>query len=460
MALLYVVIALIVVIPIIGLSLILIFLQLILKAFTPIDQEPRDCQVQVFTDRNKDRNADHDHPREYGDSYGEQNKEVLECNTNTNKTISIMTYNIAGLSPHINVNPPNRRLKEYCDRLSETPPELLPTVICFQESFHPYVSRNIIKNSLSSIYPYMVLQPLPPRPAVPGFSRYLEMDSGLAILSRLPITWARAQPFGVAVGADKQANKGVVAVGVRVRGGAGNKEEEEEDEQELCLVTTHLQSDPTNDPLWWFVRDKFNAARSVKVKQINAMRSFIASTLEGKDKVVGTVLCGDLNVKGEELEVLGRAGDTMVKAGKCEEYEGMMESFNRGREGDDRFVDSYRFVKPLTYGEAYDVLHVGVTIDGERNIDNGGDDDFQRLDFILTSGMVECLDAKVLYNMWEDLRRDDYVTYGEEETEGENVRRVLKAEKCFVSKKRPERSGKCFSDHSGVIGIYKIGGKA
>ena len=35
-------------------------------------------------------------------------------------SFSLLTYNIAGLSPHINVNPPFRRLQEYCTRLEES----------------------------------------------------------------------------------------------------------------------------------------------------------------------------------------------------------------------------------------------------------------------------------------------------------------------------------------------------
>jgi hypothetical protein len=180
----------------------------------------------------------------------------------------------------------------------------------------------------------MVLQPLPPRPAVPGFSKLLEMDSGLCIVSSLPIIWARSCPYEPSCGADNQANKGVVAVGVGVGGG-----------REICVTTSHLQSDPCNDPLWWFTYNKYERAVKIKAKQLESMAEFVRECLrerkgEGKN-VVGQVLCGDLNVWGEDLEVTEKADgkETKVRVRESQECKLMMGALNKGREGEDVFKD-------------------------------------------------------------------------------------------------------------------------
>ena len=150
-----------------------------------------------------------------------------QAQTEERETLNVMTYNIAGLAPHVNVNPPIGRIREFFVRLSES--EDLPDVICFQESFAPQVSA-MIKQYLGAAFPHMVINPIASPPTIPLFGPLLVMNSGLAILSKHPITFTRAIAYKNSCGADFHANKGAMAVGIEPREG-----------MEVVVFTTHMQ---------------------------------------------------------------------------------------------------------------------------------------------------------------------------------------------------------------------------
>lgn len=165
-----------------------------------------------------------------------------------------------------------------------------PDVICFQESFSSRVSNRIIGKTLTS-YPYKVIEPIPIPPSLPLLGNTLQMNSGLCIVSKFPITSCTAKAYGTSCGADYQANKGVICATLDVGGGRTVK-----------VVTTHMQSDPCNDPLWWCTSKPYESARDVKAEQLGVLSSVASKALEeGKKEkgFKGVLVCGDLNVPGE-----------------------------------------------------------------------------------------------------------------------------------------------------------------
>ena len=228
-----------------------------------------------------------------------------------------------------------------------------PDIICFQEAFSPHVSQKIIKKTLVS-YPYKVVEPLPIPPSLPLIGPTLQMNSGLCIVSKYPIIWADAMSYGSdACGADFQANKGCVGVGIEVNG------------KEIAVFTSHLQSDPCNDPLWWCVKDAAATARKIKQVRERAMECILSPLFhsnslrspqiqlkkfanffqtkidlrKGSKDFAGALVCGDLNVVGEEVTVDRSTSKTMIKQKEHAEYRKMLDKFNSSGEP---LVDCFR----------------------------------------------------------------------------------------------------------------------
>lgn len=120
-------------------------------------------------------------------------------------------------------------------------------------------------------------------------------DSGLAVFSDYPIVWARriAFPRFACAGYDCLANKGVLAVALRVPGRA----------DPLIVVDTHLNSRAASG-----VDDarSFYAYRH----QVDTLRRFVASVATAASPVV---LAGDFNV-GSDPERQGYLSDAMFGA--------------------------------------------------------------------------------------------------------------------------------------------------
>ncbi|GMI01329.1 hypothetical protein TrST_g11749 [Triparma strigata] len=346
-------------------------------------------------------------------------------------SFSLLTYNIAGLSPHINVNPPFRRLQEYCTRLEESSSSKQPDIICFQEAFSPHVSQKIIKKALVS-YPYKVVEPLPIPPSLPLIGPTLQMNSGLCIVSKYPIIWADAMSYGSdACGADFQANKGCVGVGIEVNG------------KEIAVFTSHLQSDPCNDPLWWCVKDAAATARKIKQIQLKKFANFFQTKIDlrkGSKDFAGALVCGDLNVVGEEVTVDRSTSKTMIKQKEHAEYRKMLDKFNSSGEP---LVDCFRQQHPLKSG-LLTVEEAGLTINGERNLDPN-DYEMFRLDYVFMLGSgFKCVGAKVEEYPWTDV-------YGDS-----NGNRIKSEDGMGAVEAQELKRAKCFSDHSAVLAKFQF----
>jgi hypothetical protein len=88
---------------------------------------------------------------------------------------------------------------------------------------------------------------------------------------------------------------------------------------------------------------------------------------------------------------------------------------------------------------------VGITIDGDKNADCNPKE-LLRLDYILTCGKMTPKSARVLHNPWVDLYTTDVGSDG-----------MIVEGKTAMDCKRGEERGKCFSDHSAVVGTFTVG---
>ena len=182
-------------------------------------------------------------------------------------------------------------------------------MICFQEAFSIHVNKNIIGKTLTR-YPYKVIEPIPHPPGLPLIARALQLGSGsgLCIVSKFPILSCEAKPYGISCGADYQANKGYVTATLDLGSG-----------RTATVITTHMQSDKTNDPLWWFTSNPHVQSKSVKATQLGILSEAMEKE-RGREKdagFLGVVMCGDLNVPGESVEESGagkvrRTGEARV----------------------------------------------------------------------------------------------------------------------------------------------------
>ncbi|GMH62351.1 hypothetical protein TL16_g03459 [Triparma laevis f. inornata] len=258
------------------------------------------------------------------------------------------------------------------------------------------------------------------------------MNSGLCIVSKFPIVWADAMSYGSdACGADYQSNKGCVGVGIEVDG------------KEVAVFTSHLQSDPCNDPLWWCVKDAANTAFTIKQIQLKKFSDFFRSKImvrkESKD-FAGAIVCGDFNVVGEEVRVDRSTSKTMIMQEEHEEYRRMVDKFNLVGEP---LKDCFRELHPLKEG-LVTVEEAGLTINGEKNLDNN-DYEMLRLDYVFMLGSgFKCVEAEVEENPWTDVYED-----------GEGKRIKNDVGMGAVEAQELKRA-KCFSDHSAVLAKFEF----
>ena len=147
---------------------------------------------------------------------------------------------------------------------------------------------------------------------------------------------------------------------------------------------------------------------------------------------------------GEILTLLSSpsspSNSTMVTVSENGEHKDMMERLNKHG----IWKDAYRVIHPVIMGEVYNVDKVGITIDGERNIDCNPLE-LSRLDYVLYKGDIEPRDGRVLHNEWTELVEEDFDGDGK-----------LKEGRNTMVEGRPERRGKCFSDHNGVVVEFRI----
>ncbi|GMI27939.1 hypothetical protein TeGR_g13989 [Tetraparma gracilis] len=335
--------------------------------------------------------------------------------------LSILTYNIAGLSTHVNINPPVARLREFFVRLAAAPNS--PDVVAFQESFSPTVSA-LIKEHLSAAYPHMLLDAISIPPTLPGWGPILSMNSGLVVVSKHPIKFAQARAFTGSCGADYHSNKGCVAVGIEAPGSGAT----------IIVYTSHTQSDPTMDPLWWFDFSTFPSparkAAEVKESQIRELGAFVA-TIQAAHPGCPGFLVGDLNVVGEELSPPD--ADSHVVAAQTNKHRQMMEMLREACPGIE-LEDCFRAAHPLS-PDSMPLDEVGVTFSGSGNADCDLGC-FQRLDYAISvspSGggkAADVEDIRVLDMRWDEVPLEDELD-GKVGRSGERV--------------------KCFSDHAALL---------
>ena len=172
------------------------------------------------------------------------------------KDLKVLTYNLAGLPPHLNINPPRRRCSLLASKILRC--DLDVDVLCFQEAFDDVVKDDIIER-LKDHYPHVIRKPISHLGIHWSLGgNYLAQDSGLFLLSKRPFLWAEAREFGSeALGADYCSQKGVLGVGIDL--GNGNS---------ALVFTTHLQANPGMDPFWWPVINGFEKSKRARRMQV------------------------------------------------------------------------------------------------------------------------------------------------------------------------------------------------
>lgn len=136
--------------------------------------------------------------------------------------VSILSWNIAMLPVFDFVHAGRDRARSIGTALRERNYD----IIVFQEAFSPFARRSI-KMSLKKAYPYEY------GPANAGIS--LRINSGVWILSRIPLKVVREYKFSGCQGFDCLSRKGAIMLEGRLN------------DQTFQLIGTHLDSDE-NDP--------------------------------------------------------------------------------------------------------------------------------------------------------------------------------------------------------------------
>ena len=133
-------------------------------------------------------------------------------------------------------------------------------VIFFQEAFSGSIRRKIY-SALRNVYPYEI--------SPDDQTAFYKINSGLWVISRLPITLKSHISFTQLMGWDKLASKGAKLFSAI------------KDNQEFHLINTHMQSDYESD---------YSDIRSSQYMEIN--KNLI---LPYKKSETPLILCGDLN---------------------------------------------------------------------------------------------------------------------------------------------------------------------
>jgi endonuclease/exonuclease/phosphatase family metal-dependent hydrolase len=184
-----------------------------------------------------------------------------EIYINSNKNLKILSWNIYML-PYINfLHKSEERAYAIGDLLKYENYDIL----VFQEAFLES-SRKIIYNELKKIFPYQT-------GPINTEKNYFQTNSGLWILSKMPLKLLKSIQYRDAKGFDAIANKGAVLL----KGKWQNKN--------FQLIATHLQADGYSN---------------IRRSQILQLADEIVKPFKNKD--IPQIFCGDFNIRPVEFE--------------------------------------------------------------------------------------------------------------------------------------------------------------
>lgn len=166
--------------------------------------------------------------------------EIVEISDQKN-TVRILTLNTALLSVlfgkiDINMKDIDNRAALIGQTIKAMSPQ--PDIIVFQEAFNGKALRNILYNEIKNIYPHTFFDM--------RTNAYLGggVDSGLAMLSKYPITRKLQKDFSCWAGVEALARKGVMGAELLING------------CQFYMFTAHFQAGISKD---WYIRLAANA---------------------------------------------------------------------------------------------------------------------------------------------------------------------------------------------------------
>lgn len=186
-------------------------------------------------------------------------------NSNTNKSLNIMTYNIDGLFVHFNKN-------NYLNISNFIKDQFLNNnidVIALQEVWLSYIS-NLIIDELNDLDLYISIPPTTKK-------YYLGEHSGLMIISKYPILTSNYIEYNNCNFTCKLSKKGLQHITI------------EYNKKIINIINTHLQSSFKN-----FHNLQY---QSTAEKQLNIIRDYCI-----KKKLNEYIIIGDLNINMEYME--------------------------------------------------------------------------------------------------------------------------------------------------------------
>ncbi|EGG15719.1 hypothetical protein DFA_10561 [Cavenderia fasciculata] len=155
-------------------------------------------------------------------------------------------------------------------------------------------------------------------------------DSGLYFASTFPTPWSDFRLFNEGIGLDVHSSKGIQAVKLDTSSIKENSI--------LYVFNAHLQSNPIEGSVAWQMvsgDDKLKKAQTVRTLQLQSIRDFISTELynnqqnknnnnnnnssnnsnngngggNGQKKSIGLILCGDMNIIGENEQIISDEGN-------------------------------------------------------------------------------------------------------------------------------------------------------
>lgn len=175
--------------------------------------------------------------------------------------LKILTWNIYML-PHCNIiNKNKKRARAIAEKLSQ----LEYDIILFEEAFD-YRARRIIRNALNNKYPFIY------GPANESFFS-LRTNSGLWVLSKVPLTHLKEIEYKSRFGIDAMARKGAAMFEGNWTGNA------------FQIIVTHLQADSPDE---------------VRRQQCGEIAAELLDKFSRKN--VPQFVCGDFNIEMDDIK--------------------------------------------------------------------------------------------------------------------------------------------------------------
>ena len=222
-------------------------------------------------------------------SYAEDNQNSSLPVTQSKKNLKILSWNIYMLPPAILQTAKRQRAKAIATELNHTDYDIL----VFQEAFH-FAVRNIIRAKLNNLFPHSY---------GPANHRGIKFNSGIWILSKIPLQPIKEIKYKKCTGYDCYSQKGAILMEGN-KGGAL-----------FQLIGTHLQSE---------------GPQEIRQSQYEAIYNELIIPFQKKN--IPQIICGDFNTSSVDKS----SYDNMISTLDCENGKLEGKVTNSYHEGNDQ----------------------------------------------------------------------------------------------------------------------------